>query len=259
MVTAAVAVVGAAVSMKGQRDAKKAQQNAANEQRQGAIQSANLLDRAGRSAEADILRQSALAAETSQLGATEAAAQLEPFADLQAVQRAQEEFIGNLPVSGAIADSIRQASTDFIRTRPEMFNLSPIVSREVDRQGDLSVSAASPQFRDSLLSAGQQGLAATSDQAQIKRAVLQRLSDLAGSSSSQRAGALVGATPQLAQLSASANEANLLSGVAGQRFNTESAETLAGLAGQFTPRRNTNRVDEFGFKKGQDPFNTGNF
>lgn len=257
MVTAAVAVVSTAVAVKGQRDAKKASQRAAEGQRQAAIESAALLDRAGRAGEADILRQSALAAGTSELGATEAAAQLEPFADLQAVQRAQEEFIGNLPVSGAIADSIRQASTDFIRTRPEMFDLSPVVSQEVDRQGDLSVSAASPQFRQNLLAAGQQGLAASSDVARIKSAGLQRLADLTGSTASQRAGVLVGATPQLAQLSASANEARLLSGVAGQRAQSQGVESLARLAGQFAPRGR--RTDEFGFKQGQDPFEAGNF
>lgn len=222
------------------------------------MQSASLLDSAGRAGEADILRQSALAAETSSRGATEAAAQLDPFADLQALERAQDEIIGNLPVSGAIADSIRKASTDFIRTRPEMFDLSPVVSREVDRQGDLSVSAASPDFRSSLLVAGQQGLAATSDQAQIKRAGLQRLADLTGSTASQRAGVLVGAAPQLAQLQASGNEARLLSGVAGQRANTQTAESVAGLAGQlFAPKvglLSQQKTDEFGFTSSQDPF-----
>jgi hypothetical protein len=263
MAAITTAVVATAVAVKGQRDAKKARQNAANDQRNSAIQSANLLDKAGRAGEADIMRQSGLAAETSSRGASEASAQLDPFADLQAIQQAQEEFIGNLPVSGAIADSIRAASTDFIRSRPEMFDLSPVVSREVDRQGDLSVSAASPDFRNSLLAAGQQGLAATSDQAQIKRAGLQRLSDLAGTTASQRAGALVGAAPQLAQLQASGNEARLLSGIAGQRANTQTAESVAGLAGQlFAPKVGLLRQDqgdEFGFKKGQDPFNTGNF
>ena len=246
------AVIGTAVVVKGQRDTKKANQRAAEGQRQAALQSANLLDKAGRASEADIMRQSALAAETSNRGASEASAQLDPFADLQALERAQEEFIGNLPVSGAIADSIRAASTDFIRNKPEMFNLSPIVSREVDRQGDLSVSAASPDFRQSLLAAGQEGLAATSDQAQIERSRLQRLSDLSGSASSQRAGVLVGANPQLAQLQASGNEARLLSSVAGQRANTQTAESVAGLAGQlFAPkvgllRQNTKQKQPFG-------------
>ena len=248
----ALAVVGVGLAVKGQRDAKKASQSAAEGQRQAAIQSANLLDKAGRAGEADILRQSALAAETSSRGASEASAQLDPFADLQAIERAQEEFIGNLPVSGAIADSIRAASTDFIRNKPEMFNLSPVVSREVDRQGDLSVSAASPDFRNSLLAAGQQGLAATSDQAQIKRAGLQRLADLTGSTASQRAGVLVGANPALAQLQASGNEARLLSSVAGQRANAQTAESIAGLAGQlFAPkvgllRQNTQQANPFG-------------
>jgi hypothetical protein len=252
MVTAAVAVVGVLVAANGQQQAKKAQKNAANQARLAALQSADLLDKAGRAGEADIMRQSALAEETSTLGAIDASTQLDPFADLQALERAQDEIIGNLPVSGAIADSIRAASTDFIRSRPEMFNLSPVVSREVDRQGDLSVSAASPDFKNSLLAAGQEGLAATSDQAQIKRAGLQRLSDLAGSTASQRAGVLVGAAPQLAQLQASGNEARLLSSVAGQRANTQTAESVAGLAGQlFAPkvgllRQNTQQSNPFG-------------
>ena len=257
MVTATGALIGAAVgstalAIKGQRDAKKASQSAAEGQRQAAIQSADLLDKAGKAGEADILRQSALAEETSIRGASEASAQLDPFADLQALELAQEQFIGNLPVSGAIADSIRAASTDFIRSRPEMFNISPVVDREVDRQGDLSVSAASPDFRNSLLASGQQGLAATSDQAQIKRAGLQRLADLSGNAASNRATVLVGANPALAQLQASSNEARLLSNVAGQRANAQTAESITGLAGQlFGPkvgllRQNTQQPKGFG-------------
>jgi len=252
MAAITTAVVGAALVVKGQRDTKKANQRAADQQRQAALQSAKLLDAAGKASEADILRQSVLASETSDRGAAEASAQLDPFADLQAIERAQEEFIGNLPVSGAIADSIRAASTDFIRNKPEMFNLSPVVSREVDRQGELSVSAASPDFRQSLLSAGQQGLAATSDQAQLERSRLQRLADLTGSTASDRAGVLVGAAPQLAQLQASGTEARLLSDVAGQRANTQTAESVAGLAGQlFAPkvglaRQNTQQTNPFG-------------
>ena len=247
MAAITTAVVGAALVVKGQRDTKKANQRAADQQRQAALQSAKLLDAAGKASEADILRQSVLASETSDRGAAEASAQLDPFADLQAIERAQEEFIGNLPVSGAIADSTRSASTDFIRNKPEMFNLSPVVSREVDRQGDLSVSAASPDFRQSLLSAGQQGLAATSDQAQLERSRLQRLADLTGSTASQRAGVLVGAAPQLAQLQASGNEARLLSEVAGQRANTQTAESVAGLAGQIQQiQKNKVKANPFG-------------
>lgn len=258
MAVITTAVVATAVAVKGQRDAKKANQRAADEQRQAAIQSANLLDEAGRAGEADILRQSALAAETSDRAAIDASAQLDPFADLQSIDKSMDQIIGNLPVSGAIGDSIRKASTDFIRTRPEMFNLSPVVSREVDRQGDLSVSAATPDFNNAMLAAGQQGLAATSDQAQIKRAGLQRLSDLSGSTASQRAGVLVGAAPQLASLASSAKESSLLSSVAGQRANTQTAESLAGLAGTlFAPKvglLNQPKKDEFGFTSSQDPF-----
>ena len=48
MAVITTAVVGTALAVKGQRDAKRASQNAANQQRQAALQSAKLLDAAGR-------------------------------------------------------------------------------------------------------------------------------------------------------------------------------------------------------------------
>ena len=159
--------------------------------------------------------------------------------------------MGGLPISGEIANSIRQASTDFVRSRPE-FNLSGPVGAELKRQADLSVSAATPAFTDAMLGAGQQGLAAMSDIAQIEQRGLQRLGDIAGSQAVQRAGVLVGQTPELAQLATGATEARLLGDVAGQQFQTSAAESLSGLAGQLYGQRR--RTDEFGFTKDQDPF-----
>ena len=254
------AVVGTAVAVKGQRDAKKAQQSAARGVRDAAIESANLLAEAGRAGEADIIRQNALARNTSEMAAIESAEQLQPFADTSAFQRATDEFMGNLAVSGPIADSIKRSSIDFVRSRPEfsgMMGNTP-VGREIDRQGDLSVSAASPQFRDSLLQSAQSGLAGAADVAQIKQRGLNRLGDLAGSEASQRSGVLIGQTPELARLQTGADDARLLSSVAGQNFRTGATEQIAGLAGNLTQqfsgsRNNQASLDaEFRQRQGQN-------
>lgn len=242
-------VVGAVVGIKANRDAKKAQKRAAEGQKRAALESAKLLEEAGRKAEADIIRQNLLARESAEQAAIEGEEPISPFASLEAVQQAQDQIIGNLPISGALADSIRQASTEFIQSRPE-FDLSGPVGAEVQRQGDLSVSAAQPQFDRSLFAAGQQGLAAAADVGQIRQRGLQRLGDIAGGEGAQRASVLVGQVPTLTRLATGAQEARLLGDVAGQQAQTQTAESLAGLAGQLLPPR----VDEFGFKKGEDPF-----
>jgi len=254
------AVVGTAVAVKGQRDAKKAQQRAADQSRDASIESANLLAEAGRAAEGDIQRQNALARHTSELAAIESAEQLQPFADTTAFQRATNEFMGNLPVSGAIADSIKRSSIDFVRNRPEfstMMGDTP-VGREIDRQGDLAVSAATPQFRDSLMQSAQSGLAGAADVAQIEQRGFNRLADIAGSEASQRSNVLIGQTPELARLQTGADDARLLSNVAGQNFRTGAAEEIAGLAGNLTQQFTANRDrqasldEEFRQRQGQN-------
>jgi hypothetical protein len=238
-ITAAVtAVVGTGVAIKGGRDAKKASQQAADKQRDASIQSADLLAKAGRAGEADIQRQNAIARHTSEIAAIESAEQLQPFADTGAFQRATEEYLQNLPVSGAIAESIKRSSIDFVRGRPEFSGLigGTPVGREIDRQGDLSVSAATPQFRDSLMQSAQSGLAGASDVAQIEQRGFNRLGDIAGSEATQRSNILIGQGAQLANLQTGADDARLLSSVAGQNFRTGATEEIAGLAGNLTQR-----------------------
>jgi hypothetical protein len=251
------AVVGTAIGLKGQRDAKKASQRAADGQRDAAIESANLLAKAGRAGEADIQRQNAIARHTSEIAAIESAAQLQPFADTGAFQRATDEFLSNLPVGGAIADSIKRSSLDFVASRPEfsgMMGNTP-VGREIDRQGDLAVSAATPQFRDSLLQSAQSGLAGAADVAQIEQRGFNRLGDIAGSEAAQRSSILIGQAPQLAQLQTGADNARLLSGVVGQNFKTGATEQIAGLAGnvtqQFANDRNAQATLDAEFRQRQ--------
>lgn len=253
MPSAIVPIIGVGASLLGARKQKKAQQAAANEQRQAQIQSANILAEAGQKAEAEILKQKAETEYTSKLSEIEAIKPLEAFSDIDTYNRAVDETISNLPVGGAIADSIRKASMDFVKSRPEF--QSEFLQPEMKRQADLSVSAASPQFRDSLTAAGQQGLAAATDIARIKQGGQNRLADIAGGTASQRSSVLIGQTPTLTNLAQSANEARILGDVAGQNFKTNTIGSLANLGGQlFNKNTGLLRKDEFGFRAGEDPF-----
>ena len=228
------AVIGAGAAIKGAVDSRKAAKKASKDVKEANIQSAAQLAEAGSKAEKDILAGAERAVETVGKGVLEAEGRIDPFVQpgQDAFTQAQEQIMGNLPISGPLADSIRNASTEFVRSKPHLFNLTQPVSREVDRQGDLTVSAVTPAFTENLLTAGQQGLAATGDVAGIRQRGLERLGDIAQGSASQRASAIVGQTPQLAQLSAGANEARLLGQAAGQQGTTNIAETLANLAGR---------------------------
>lgn len=230
-ITAAVVSTGLAVSNANRQ--KRAQQRAADDQRRANLESAQLLERAGREGEADIIRQATLAADTLEQATEAAIDPIEMFANEQAVMDAQEQIISNLPVSGAIADSIRQASTEFIKSRPE-FNLTSPVAGELDRQASLAVSGATPQFSDAMLAAGQQGLAGIVDVSQAQARGSERLGNIAGAQAAQRAGVLVGQAPQLAQLASSSREAGLLSDIAGQRARGAKIEAIAGLGGQLS-------------------------
>jgi hypothetical protein len=261
MAAITTAVVGAAIAVKGQRDAKKAQKNAANQQRNAAIESADLLAKAGRSAEADIIRQNAMARSTLESGSDDTMDQLRPFANTDAFKKATDDFLSNLPIDGAIASSIRDATVGFAMSRPEFSSMigdSP-VGREIERQGDLSVSASTPQFNDSRAQNAQAGLAGAVDLAQIKNRKFTRLSDLAGSEAAQRANVLTGSAPALANLSNLSNQAGdarLLSSVASQNFKTGATEQIAGLAGNLAQQF---RKDQFGFRPNEDPFDERNF
>ena len=259
MAAITAAVVSTAVAVNSANRQKKAQESAARQQSQAAIQSAELLEEAGRLGEADIARQAALASETAADAIAAGTKPIEMFADPEAVMAAQEQIISNLPVSGPVADKIRAGSIDFIKSRPE-FNLSGPLVGELERQADLSVSAATPQVSQALMGATQQGLAGITDVSRIRQRGLQRLGDIAASKEVQRAGALVGQAPQLAQLVGGAQEARLLGDVAGQQAGTSQIESVARLGGRlFDPKAGLLGKDEFGFSQGEDPFDTRKF
>lgn len=237
MAVVTAAVVGTAVAVKSTIDAKKAQKKAVGDVVQANIQSAEQLEAAGREAEADVLREQARAAESIGVGAERAEAAIAPFVGpgTLAFEKAQAEILGGLPISGPLAESIKSASTDFVRGRPGLFDIeSPVIEGVIEQQGELAVSGVQPAFRGNLLTAAQQGISAVGDVAGIRQRGLESLADIAGATGAQRASVLIGQTPELAQLSAGAGEARLLSDVVGQRERTDIAETLAGLAGRVS-------------------------
>jgi hypothetical protein len=218
--------------MKASSDRKKEAKKAAGQISSANIQSAKILEEAGRKAEADILREQAKAVETVGLGAAEAESRISPFAGQEAFNMAREQILKGLPVSGPIIDSIRNASTQFVASRPEIFQLSAPVKSEVERQAGITASGELPAFRSALTTAGQQEIATAGDIAGIRQRGLESLGDIAAATGAQRASVLVGQTPQLATLSAGAQEARLLGDVAGQQADVQLAENLAGIAGR---------------------------
>lgn len=235
MAVTTAAVIGAAAAVKSTVDAKKAAGKAAKRAEQANIQSAKQLEKAGRQAEADILLSATRAAGTVGVGAEEAEARITPFVapGIEAFNMARDQILQGLPLSGPVAESIRQASTEFVTSRPNVFKISGgPVQAEVGRQADIAVSGAAPAFTGNLLTAGQQGIAAVGDVGGIRQRGLERLADIAGATGAQRASVLVGSTPELATLSAGAEEARLLGDVSGQQARTDITETLAQLAGR---------------------------
>ena len=226
------AVVGTAVAVKGASDARKARKNAASEQKRAAFESAQQIEKAGDKAQADILRQNALAAERVALAAEEAQERIDPFVapGVEAFNLAQGNLLQGGEASGPIADSIRNAATSFAQRVPGA--QSGPVAQEIQRQGDIAVGTATPRINQNLLQGAQQGIAAVGDVSGIRQRGLQRLSDLAQATGAQRASVLVGQTPQLANLQQQQAEAGLLSNLASRQFRTNTAESLARLAGE---------------------------
>ena len=232
--TAVVATVGVISSISAAKKQEQAQQDAINQQRAAAAQSANVIAAAGAAGEKDILEAQGEAAQRVALGAEEAAAQIAPFAEAApAFEQAKQLTMGGQTITGPLADAIRSAAMAGVDnpTLRQITEGDP-VQRELARQAGLSVSAATPDVTQALLTQGTQGIGAVGDIASIRQRGLESLADIAGGTGAGRASVLVGQTPGLQQLAASGQEARLLSDVAGQNFQTQVGESLAKLAGR---------------------------
>lgn len=229
-VTSVVATVGAAAYNANRQ--RRAARDAAQQQEEAQEQSAEQLAQASAAAEQDIAQGAERALE--ELATVDAGAGLQPFAQTgtEAFNQLQNQILSGQGNEG-IARLVRSASTDALN-RPGVFNLRGPIQDEVARQADLAASAAQPQFRQALLPAAQQGIAAVGDIAGIDARALERQGDIQQAQAAARASALVGANPQLAQLASGAQQARLLGQVGGQRAVTTGLEQIARIAGRNT-------------------------
>lgn len=237
-ITSAVLATGAA--LKGQRDAKKANEKAAEDQRRAAIQSAEILGEASREAVGDIQSGEDAAIAAILRGKDKSRGYLDPTIDSgqAAYRRADNSVLKGRPLSStarALSDSLLDAGSSSVNER--IYDTSGPVGNELVRQGDINVSGLSKDYIDNLIQHSQLGLAAAGDSSAINSRNINNLGDIFQQGGSQRASALVGANPQLQQLSESAMDASLLSSAAGQKFKTGAVESLAGLAGQLYDNR----------------------
>lgn len=228
-----ITILGVAASAKTAHDSKSARKNAARELTTANIENAEMLQRVGREAEGDILLAQNQALESVASGLEEASSRIRPFVEpgQRAFGQAQENILFGQDITGPLADAIKAGSVGAIR--PEIFDTSGPVANEIQRQGDISVSGATPLFTESLLTAGKQGLSATADIGGIKQRGFERAGDILGATGAQRASVLVGQTPQLLELSKGAAEGRLLEEVGGQRFDAAAIGKLSELAGRF--------------------------
>lgn len=232
MAVVTTAVVGTAVALKGQADAKKAQKQAAAEQRAAALESAEFIAEAGAEGEKDILAAQQEAAQQIGLGAAEAEAEIAPFvAATGGYDAARDLILGGQPLSGPLADLIRQSSLQ-AGAAPILETSGAPVQREMQRQAGLSVAGATPGVTEALLAQGATGMGALGDVISARQRGLEGLADIASGTAASRASALVGQAPQLQQLAAAGQEARMLGQVAGQQARAQTAETLAKLAGR---------------------------
>jgi hypothetical protein len=225
-------VVSAAVAVKGHMDAKDAQKDAAKQQERAAIQSAKQLAEATAAGEKDVLAAQQEAAQRSAMGATEAQQRLQQYVDpgREAFTQGQDLILSGQSIGGPLGESLRNAALGGVN--PNIYETAGI-QPEIARQADIAVSGLTPQFRDNLMAAGQQGIAAAGDIGGIRSRGLDRLADIAGATGAQRASLLIGTGPQLQNLAASQQEAKLLSGLAGQQAKTANINTLSKLAGSL--------------------------
>lgn len=234
MAAITTAVVGTAVAVKGQRDAKKAQQAAAEGQQVALAQSAQLVGEAGRAAERDILEAQRAAAREIGAGTIEAQREIQPFtAAAGGYDLARQAMLEGQQLGGPLAESIRLASLG--GTDERIFQgMGDPVQREIMRQAGVNVSAATPEIAGQQLAQGTQGIAALGDVAALRQRGFESLADIASGTGAARATLLTGNVPQLQQLASGAQEARILSDIAGQRARTGTIEELAKLAGRLT-------------------------
>lgn len=225
-------VLAAGVALKGQRDVKKAQQAAAQGQADASMQSAAVLAMTGKQAARDVERGRQLAEQQLAQGMETATGYIDPYTQAtRGYDIARRRIMEQGQVGGPLANMITGATMQGA-SHPMFGNLGDPVTREMQRQAGINVSAFTPDITAAQLTQGQQGIAALGDIAGIRRRGYEGMSGLAERAGASRASALIGQVPALQQLGTANLEAGLLSDIAGHRANKAGIDTLLELAGR---------------------------
>jgi hypothetical protein len=232
-----VASVGAAASSINQaKKQESAAKKAAAGQEASAIESAQFLQQQGIDGERYIREAAIEAAATAGQIPEQAVEPLLRIAGLgkSAFDKASRDILGgNVTSQNALSQNIAGSSLQGSLGVPTGDGVSDPVRAELARQAGLSGQLAGEQFGNGLFDLGRQGVLAAGDIAQIEKRGAGRMGDLATQQASGRAAQLVGAAAPAASMIQGAGEARLLSDFAGNRFNTQTTEQLAGLAGRY--------------------------
>jgi len=276
MAAVTTAVVGAGIALKGQRDAKNAAERAtrrtqaATEEAQQAIEEAQKqggaeleaaqikaaqdLQRATLAGEREVIAANQNAARLLSRAVTEPDGTLKPFAQeaVNAFQQTRRSILENKGFGGAAQQSIAQAAIQGGQIPGQA--ASPLIMRELQRQGELASSAANPAQQQALTTLANRGLATQTQRAQnqltgqsnigsLIEGLAQKRTDLLQGSLAGIGSKLLGAqqsqfeqtlAPQ--DFTASRAENRALLDLVGDRTNLAGLKTLSDLAGQIFKR-----------------------
>lgn len=230
----ATAIIGAGTTLFSAEQTKKAQDKAAGQLAEASQASINFLLQQGAAGERQIREAAERATERAGAIPGAARAPLQEFADIggRAFGQVRRDILsGRQKSQDLVGQRVSQAALSAVQNQPG-FNLSGPVLGELQRQASLTGQATQPGIQQRVLGIGGQGAAAAGDIAGILQRAGARTGDIAAQSAAQRASAIIGQAPAIGQQIQAGQEARLLSDIAGQQFQTTTAEQLARLAGR---------------------------
>lgn len=234
-ITTSVALaVGSAAYGKSQQD--KATGKAEKAGKDAARQSAEFLANAGTMADKEILMDAMKAAKKIGEGSYAAERRLAPFAGSEAFDELQSQTFNPQDLTGPLARAIASGSRGAVEQFNRSMDTSGATQQAVSREAMLNASGALPSFTSPLLNAAQEEIATAGDISGIRRRGYGAQSDIASSTAANRASALVGQAPQLADIINSSQQNRLLADVARGNTNTQALEGLAQSLGQIRGR-----------------------
>lgn len=229
----AVAVAGVAVAAGTAIDSRNARQGAADDVEDANIQSANQLAAAGAAGERDIASGARSARQDIVRGGFAAAGRIDPYRrdGEQAYDQYKDAVLKDSGPGDTFTDHFKMAADGAVDRN--IYDVNPVISSEILRQGGINASGFNDTYRDMLLSRANQGVAAINDFSGIASRINSNLARVSASEGGQIASSLIGQGPQLQEFANNGMEARMLGGIADSNFRSSLINTAAGAAGDY--------------------------